>query len=80
MPSTRQGFVTGLLLVLLPPVGLVCLWVLLRDRRAAIRARGEATERRRPRVEAMLVAPATAREPRRPREREAWTQMEDYFG
>lgn len=81
MPSNRQGFITGLLLVFMPPVGLICLWILLRDRRLALRARGEATERRSPRVEAMLVArygPGVLRT--RPRDREDWTQMEDYLG
>jgi hypothetical protein len=81
MPSNRQGFITGLLLVFIPPVGLICLWILLRDRRAAIRARGEATERRPPRVEAMLVArygPGVSRT--RPRSDKRWTQMEDFLG
>lgn len=78
MPSTRQGFVTGLLIVLMPPVGLICLWILLRDRRAALRAAGEATESVSEMVRATYIAPGTASEPRRPREREAWTQIKDY--
>ena len=81
MPSTRQGFITGLLVVLMPPVGLICLWILLRDRRLALRLRGEATERRAERVEAMLVAtygPDVLRT--RPRSGPKWTKTEDYVG
>lgn len=79
-PSNRQGFITGLLVVLMPPVGLLCLWILVRDLSAYRRSHGEAPERRSLRVEAMLVAPSPCAEPRRPRERETWTQMEDYVG
>lgn len=80
MPSNRQGFLTGLLLVFMPPVGLICLFILLRDRRLALRAAGEATESVSEIVRATYIAPGTASEPRRPREREPWTKIRDYIG
>lgn len=83
-PTIRQGFATGLLLVFMPPVGLICLWILLRDMRAyrrMVRSHGEATESVSPRVEAMLVArygPDVRRT--RPRSGPKWTKTEDYVG
>lgn len=79
MPSRWQGFISGLLLVVMPPVGLICLWIYWGQVRAARRSAGEATESVSRMARATHVAIGPIAEPRRPREREAWTQIKDYI-
>lgn len=81
MPRYRSFFIAGMLVVLMPPVGLLCLYILFRDWRAARRSHGEVPRSASARVEAMLVAqygPGVRRT--RPRSEERWTRVEDYVG
>jgi hypothetical protein len=71
-----RPFWAGVLLVLCPPVGI---WACYRVFRPSPRP-GEATESITRMLTATDIAPGSIAEPRRPREREPWTRLEDYWG